>query len=221
MSENHLDDMIRDHERLVHLITTSPGLESWERQGMLALSERIGMYDPLTRLLNKAYVEKRLREEVSRAKRHGAPLTVIMLDIDNFKLYNGGFGQQQGDIALAHVGRVLNERHSLGRSEDIMGRYGGEEFLVILPATDLNGAVKVAEDLCTAVKSTPIEKYVGIEDRRHVKYEGDKGFQNLSVSAGIAAYSPSINTPELLLNKANETMQKAKELNRGSFSIHS
>ena len=215
MAEDGLEGIIKDYEKLVGLIESSPRLEKWEREGMLALSARIAMYDPLTTLLSKAHVESRLRQEISRAQRHYTPLSIIMLDIDNFHLYNITYGQLQGDVALANLGPVINR--DSGRKEDIVGRYGGEEFLVVLPQTDLKGAERAASKICRTVRDMKISKYVGIEERRGELYDRQRGYQEISVSAGIAFLNQAISTPELLVNTANESMLRAKELQKRNF----
>lgn len=113
--------------------------------GLSAANARLGQQsitDALTGIPNRRAYDQKLNEEVSRARRTGAPLSLLMVDIDLFKQYNDTFGHLAGDSALQSVARVLLT--SL-RPYDFLARYGGEEFAIILPATDLSDAILVAE----------------------------------------------------------------------------
>jgi diguanylate cyclase (GGDEF)-like protein len=104
--------------------------------------------DPLTGLPNRRYVEEHLAAALSAARRHHRPLAVLFIDIDDFKRVNDRFGYEVGDDVLRAVGERL--RITL-RTEDLVGRWGGEEFLAVLPAADLAGALASAERVRAAV----------------------------------------------------------------------
>ncbi len=100
--------------------------------------------DPLTGLHNRGYIDDRLANELSRAHRYNKPLTIAVIDADHFKLLNDTHGHPAGDRVLQHIGETL--RNSF-RQSDTAGRYGGEEFVVILPETDIETAQAKLESL--------------------------------------------------------------------------
>ena len=102
------------------------------------------MRDGLTGLFNRRYLEESLAREIARCERRGQPLAVLMLDVDHFKAFNDRHGHAMGDAALSAFARLLKAKC---RAEDIACRYGGEEFTLILPETDLDTALERAEDI--------------------------------------------------------------------------
>ncbi|NPA52718.1 MAG: diguanylate cyclase [Aquificae bacterium] len=106
--------------------------------------------DFLTGLFNRRYFEEILKWEIELSKRYNHPLSIILLDIDNFKKVNDMYGHQVGDRVLREIADVLKKNI---RSSDIAARYGGEEFVILLPETDVEGAVKVAEKLRTQIQN--------------------------------------------------------------------
>jgi diguanylate cyclase (GGDEF)-like protein len=117
--------------------------------------ERAALIDPLTGVGNRRAFDQTLEREWHRAHRAGESMALLLIDVDHFKKMNDGFGHQRGDECLAAVARTLER--ALPRAIDSIARYGGEEFACILPATDGNGAVKVAEQLRAAVETLRIE----------------------------------------------------------------
>jgi len=115
---------------------------------------RLSMHDQLTGLPNRRNFESRMSYEWGRANREKTPLSLLMIDVDNFKKYNDSFGHQQGDVALISV--VNSFGQALKRPGDFAVRWGGEEFIVLLPNTNLNGAVDVAEQIRSGVEATEI-----------------------------------------------------------------
>jgi diguanylate cyclase (GGDEF)-like protein len=109
---------------------------------------RLAAVDPLTDLRNRRAIEQQLSDSLSAARRHDLPLSLLIIDIDHFKAFNDQLGHQQGDAVLAHAARVLDRAL---RAEDAIGRWGGEEFLVVLPGTDEQGALHVTERLRVAL----------------------------------------------------------------------
>lgn len=129
-------------------------------------------HDPLTGLYNRRYFERRLKEESAHARRHKRPFSLILVDLDHFKLVNDTYGHEDGDRVLRHVAEVLGT--SL-REDDVACRYGGEEFLLLLRATPGTAARVVANRLRSLLAQKPIalgEK----QEKRHVTF-----------SAGVAA----------------------------------
>ncbi|MGE4497576.1 MAG: PAS domain-containing protein [Deferribacterales bacterium] len=112
--------------------------------------EKLSVTDPLTGLYNRLRLDSVFRKEIERCERYGCSLSVILIDVDGFKSINDSFGHQTGDIILREVAEVLGGSI---RKTDTIGRWGGEEFLIICPETDLDGAVRLAEKLRSAVES--------------------------------------------------------------------
>ena len=105
--------------------------------------------DPLTRLYGRGYLARQITAQINAARRHGHALAVLLVDIDQFKRVNDTLGHAAGDRALERVARILQARL---RDIDVPGRWGGDEFLVLLPMTRLDDAMRVARDLCAAVR---------------------------------------------------------------------
>jgi len=116
--------------------------------------EKLCMLDPLTGLPNRRGFDARIESEWGRSQREKKPLGLIMLDIDNFKTFNDTYGHPQGDSLLQSIGEILNK--TLNRASDIAVRWGGEEFCVLLPDTDMQGTVKVAEQIRINVMNNSI-----------------------------------------------------------------
>lgn len=112
--------------------------------------------DQLTGLFNRTYFDIRVMNEMARAKRYDTPLTLIMFDLDYFKGINDTFGHDVGDEVLRHAARVCNESI---RESDILARWGGEEFVVLAPQTDLDGAEKLAEKLRSVLEKSHVEPF--------------------------------------------------------------
>ncbi len=151
--------------------------------------------DPLTRLDSRLQLETRLREEIEFARRHGVPISVIMIDVDHFKRVNDTHGHQVGDEVLCDLAQVLKEAV---RSNDACARYGGEEFTVVLPETHLAGAQVVAENIRSRVEGRSLSR-----ERLRV-----------TVSLGVAEYPLHSNTLEGLLRRADQALYRAKEAGR-------
>ena len=160
---------------------------------------RLATVDSLTSLFNRGYVDDRLAIELSRAKRHTQPLAIAMIDVDRFKLFNDTHGHAAGDFALRTIAELL--RQSL-RQSDTVGRYGGEEFVVIMPETDLATAEHKLDSLRQIISDTPIH-LPGHDREVHVAF-----------SAGVAGF-PQDGTDEAeLLATADERLFQAKRTGR-------
>jgi diguanylate cyclase (GGDEF)-like protein len=155
--------------------------------------------DPLTGLFNRRYMEEMLKREVSRVTRHLRPLGVIMIDIDHFKRFNDTFGHAEGDRLLRDIGRFLQGRV---RGEDIACRYGGEEFILILPDASLEIVQKRAEQLCREVNGPTIHPRHGI-----------------TLSLGVAVYPQHGRTIEAVLRAADVALYRAKQEGRNRVVV--
>jgi diguanylate cyclase (GGDEF)-like protein len=116
--------------------------------------ERLCLLDALTGLPNRRGFDSRMSVEWGRAYREKKPLGLIVLDLDKFKIYNDTYGHPQGDVLLKAIAKVLNE--TINRSSDFVSRWGGEEFFVLLPDTDIDGTNKIAEQIRINIKNTDV-----------------------------------------------------------------
>lgn len=163
--------------------------------------------DSLTQIYNRRYFEQCLNVEWQRMARAQSSLSLIMLDIDCFKLYNDTYGHQAGDYCIQQVALVI--RDCLKRAADIVARYGGEEFAVILPQTDTKGAVYIAEQISQKIK------YLAIN---HINSKVKLGI--VTVSMGVASTIPNHqDSPDLLIRAADEALYQSKEEGRDRVSI--
>lgn len=119
------------------------------------LLRSMAFLDPLTGLANRRRFEDTLSSEWRRCRRSGAPLALLMVDVDHFKLYNDHYGHQLGDACLQLVGQTLAQQFN--RSHDLVARYGGEEFVCLMPECDRQGALSKADGLCQAIAALGIE----------------------------------------------------------------
>ena len=152
------------------------------------------IHDPLTGAFNRRLFERRLKDEERRAARHGRPLGLLMIDVDDFKGYNDTYGHAKGDEVLKAVVAVAAEAI---RTTDVLARWGGEEFVVLLPETDLTEAVVTGERVRAAVKSR-----LALEDG---------GAGPVTVSVGAAALSDGRPDGPSLIERADAAMYRAKE----------
>jgi diguanylate cyclase (GGDEF)-like protein len=162
-------------------------------------THRMAINDALTGLNNRRYFDKVLPQEYERAHRDGIPFSLVMIDVDNFKKFNDSYGHHLGDRVLATIGRVL--RKTLRRI-DFAFRYGGEEFVVILPDTDLESAHNVAER---------IRQRVVIESRKLLRNQDDPP---VTVSMGISCYPRDAACSKTLLAMADQLLYQAKRTGR-------
>lgn len=160
--------------------------------------------DGLTGLYNHLHFQETLEKEVARTKRYGAPLSLIMLDIDFFKRVNDTFGHSSGDLVLKNIGRVLCQSV---RSSDIVARYGGEEFAVILPETGETGLKVFAERLRRSIEKTTME--IGTE------------LVSVTISAGGATLTPGKNqlSKQMLIDIADQALYSSKHKGRNTFTL--
>lgn len=110
--------------------------------------------DALTGLFNRRYLDESLQREITRCERRGQPLAVLMLDVDHFKAFNDTHGHAAGDALLSRIGHILN---TISRSEDLVCRYGGEEFTIVLPETSAADAMRRAQEIIAAIGTTTVQ----------------------------------------------------------------
>lgn len=151
--------------------------------------------DPLTGLHNRRYLEARLTEELSRSKRYNYPLSFMMIDIDDFKLYNDFNGHQAGDRALEITAQCL---HAALRKVDVASRYGGEEFSILLPQTSLEEAGVIADRVRRKIMTTSFP---------HGKTQPSG---RVTVSIGLSTFSPALDSAEAIVRAADRALYHAK-----------
>jgi len=184
-------DVTEERQMQESLRATQHELEEANR----ALS-RLANTDYLTGLVNRRQADLLLEREVARARRHCTPVSVVMMDLDRFKVINDTHGHEVGDLCLKHVAEILRGRL---RGTDIVARYGGEEFLLVLPGADSEQAAVLADQIRRRLQDTPVQR------------EGDA--IPLTLSAGVAVFELPRNTvPDTLVRWADEAMYCAKNL---------
>lgn len=142
-----------------------------------------------------------MTREWAHAKRTNKPISLIMLDIDYFKQYNDYYGHIQGDHCLKRVARILTS--ATGRGRDFVARFGGEEFALVLPETDENAAIRVAEKCRCMILN------------QRIPHEMSGACENLTVSLGVVTMVPSREADALaFIEKADRLLYKAKENGR-------
>jgi diguanylate cyclase (GGDEF)-like protein len=159
------------------------------------------LLDGLTGVANRRKFDEDVQTDWRQCLRESAPLSLILIDIDYFKLYNDRYGHQAGDNCLKLVARALFE--ALRRPYDKLARYGGEEFACLLPKTEVAGASAMAERMLTRVSEL------------HVEHLGSDVDQVVTISLGVASMVPTPSvTPELLLKAADQQLYEAKRTGR-------
>jgi diguanylate cyclase (GGDEF)-like protein/PAS domain S-box-containing protein len=160
--------------------------------------------DGLTGLYNRRYIMEQIEREFIRAQRSKAPLSLIMVDLDELKAINDRFGHHEGDGFLKEVARIVKVNT---RASDVAARWGGDEFMLLAPGTDSRSASKIAERIRTQV------------ERYKIKLEGEE--VGITVSAGIVSYPAHASVVEELLKKADEAMYNAKRGGKNQSSVFS
>ncbi len=168
--------------------------------------KQLSRIDGLTELFNYAFFQQLLKTEVERAQRYGHELSLLMIDIDDFKEYNDRNGHPAGDEALKCLSRVMSRAV---RGCDFIARYGGDEFVVVLPETDLSEAKLIGERLRLLVEQPEFENELAYK----------QGL--ITVSVGLATYPHDAQTKEDLIKRADEALYRAKALNRNKLCVFS
>lgn len=198
---------VRSVLRLVHEINRRKARETELLEVMRQLEEanhmllRLSRLDGLTGVTNRRQFDDYLDQEWRRALRENMPLSLVMLDIDGFKDYNDAHGHQAGDECLKQVAGAISR--SLNRPGDLVARYGGDEFVMILPGTPAEGALRVAETMREKVQSLGLS-------RSHSNLK-----ECVTISLGVATLYPTRDTsPSVLVAAADQALYQAKQSGR-------
>ncbi|RKP46328.1 sensor domain-containing diguanylate cyclase [Trinickia fusca] len=170
----------------------------------VALEElkRLATVDPLTGAANRRAFDAALTSHRQRAAHDRAPLSLLMIDIDHFKLFNDRYGHLEGDRCLARVAQCLMGAARQGR--DLVARYGGEEFAVLLPETDVSGAASVGQRMCDSIAALAIPN------------AGSSAAPHVTISVGVASYiDDEGESTDGLVRAADKALYAAKEAGRG------
>ena len=170
-----------------------------ENTRLHAEMQRLSQTDPLTSLYNRRGLDKRMQVEILRAKRYQHPLSVVMIDIDHFKNYNDAHGHLEGDVILKQVAELLRIHV---RETDVVARFGGEEFLILLTETPKAAAFEVAEKIRAAVSMRPFP------------HAGTQPEGKLTISLGVATSSADLSEARELIDKADHALYGAKNAGR-------
>ena len=169
--------------------------------------KKLSHRDSLTQVYNRRYFKQQLDREWLRLRRSNSYLSVILCDIDYFKLFNDTYGHQQGDVCLRQVAETLSK--TLKRAADIVARYGGEEFAIVMPDTDELGAARVAETIRTAVKDL------------RIPHSSSPSSSMVTLSSGVATTIPHDKyTPKMLLEAADDALYLAKNRGRDTVAVY-
>jgi diguanylate cyclase (GGDEF)-like protein len=201
--------------------------------------EHLAITDGLTGLYNHRYFYDRLAQEVARAQRYGLPLSLLLIDIDDFKAYNDRSGHRAGDALLRQLGVVL--RAQTRQQIDLVARYGGEEFVVILPSTGLAGAARAGERLRDAVNGGGFVEHGGdltalsetggdsgaargVGERIRSSVEGEafgtgQSPPVITVSIGVASLPEHATTADTLVDQADAALYRAKRLGKNRVEV--
>ena len=198
-----INNMISEHEKgnVDYCLDTDAFLGDYNRlaKSVVELSA-VGMLDQLTGIPNRRSFDNRLELEWSRAIREKTPISFLILDVDKFKSYNDTFGHQQGDVTLQTIAKTIKQ--SVKRLIDFAARWGGEEFVVLLPATDSTGAFRVAEMIRKAIENTEVPC-------------SDPGGRKVTVSIGVCTQIPEQDSSVSdFIAAADTALYKAKEAGR-------
>ena len=198
---NQLVEDFRSLEEEVRRIRRTLEVKEIELKAVLAQSHEISNTDVLTFLPNRRKIIVDLQEEVIRAARYNTPLSISMVDIDHFKQVNDTYGHAAGDETLRAIAARLREQI---RHPDTIGRYGGEEFLIVLPNSELSAAQEQASRLCNHIRNLQVEA---------IKQK----LISITVSIGVAQFKYGQENWEQFLHRADTAMYAAKNSGRNRW----
>ena len=180
-------------------------LERAEWQERATEFQLMSITDALTALPNRRYLEERLAEELNRSKRYDHPMSFLMIDIDDFKVYNDKNGHQAGDLALQITAHCLK---GALRAADVASRYGGEEFCILLPQTGMVEAGVIADRIRDRVSTT------------HFPHGKSQPLGRVTISVGVSTFAKNVDTSENIIAAADRALYQAKSLGKDRVEFY-
>src|SRR5678815_1037349 len=189
----------------LQMVTTlvEPGAIAIENAILYQKSAGLTVTDDLTKLFNSRYLNVHLRREIKRSRRYGVPVSLIFLDLDGFKQVNDKFGHLSGSRALFEVGQILQETV---REIDVVSRYGGDEFTIILPQTGAMGAMIIAERIRASIQERVFLTDLGLDVR-------------LTASFGVSTFPDHGQSREDLIQRADQAMYMVKDRGKNGVAL--
>lgn len=197
------DEAYADTDLLLLNIFAAQAVEAVEKTKLLEDLKNQATFDQLTNVYNKTSLIRRLEEEIKRASRHNHPLSILFVDIDDFKEFNDTHGHLLGDKLLADF---VSLQKALLRKNDIIGRYGGEEFIIATPENDKKKTLALANKLLDAVN-------------HHGFLGKKKDAVGISFSAGISSFPEDGKTALEIINKADQALYRAKREGKNRIKV--
>lgn len=191
-----------DHVCLIIYDVTGVAVNKRQLESANTKLQELALRDGLTGLLNRRYWESCLEREFARHQRYDNPVSLVIFDIDHFKRVNDTYGHQTGDEVIRATARITSQ---LVRETDFAGRYGGEEFVVLLPGTTLDGAAQFAERLRSTI------------ERQQLDYQGSP--LTFTVSLGVATLADDMAGYKALLERADKALYQSKEGGRNQVTL--
>ena len=191
-----------DHVCLIIYDVTGVAVNKRQLESANTKLQELALRDGLTGLLNRRYWESCLEREFARHQRYDNPVSLVIFDIDHFKRVNDTYGHQTGDEVIRETARITSQ---LVRETDFAGRYGGEEFVVLLPGTTLDGAAQFAERLRSTI------------ERQQLDYQGSP--LTFTISLGVATLADDIAGYQALLERADKALYQSKEGGRNQVTV--
>lgn len=191
-----------DHVCLIIYDVTGVAVNKRQLESANTKLQELALRDGLTGLLNRRYWESCLEREFARHQRYDNPVSLVIFDIDHFKRVNDTYGHQTGDEVIRATARITSQ---LVRETDFAGRYGGEEFVVLLPGTTLDGAAQFAERLRSTI------------ERQQLDYQGSP--LTFTISLGVATLADDMAGYQALLERADKALYQSKEGGRNQVTL--
>ncbi|MGB5853855.1 MAG: biofilm regulation diguanylate cyclase SiaD [Oceanisphaera sp.] len=203
LARSQTQDLLGQYDKQLRRLEKITRISDRYQHNLMALNEQLkqaAQQDPLTNLANRRLLLARLGEEVERCRRGTKTFVMVMLDVDYFKRINDNFGHETGDRALCMMAETIVQQL---RGYDLCARWGGEEFLLLLPETGLEQATHIVERVMAAVRALRLAKDETIR---------------LSISAGLAIYQPDENV-DFTISRADAALIQAKNNGRDQLQV--